>query len=85
MLKMASNIATSNGYYLTQHSREHHLVDRNRNHSKNRLPLYLPFISDEVSAAIQCIFRAQLQNGVALVSIPHDNIQKTFGSESDLR
>ncbi|EYB97674.1 hypothetical protein Y032_0138g2050 [Ancylostoma ceylanicum] len=75
--KMASQIASSNGYFVSQHSRKHHIVNRNHNQSENKLPLCLPFISDEVSAAIQkCIFRAELQNDVVLVSIPNDNIKK---------
>ncbi|EYC15092.1 hypothetical protein Y032_0021g380 [Ancylostoma ceylanicum] len=75
--KMASQIASSNGYSVSQHSCKHHSVNRSHNLSKNKLPLCLPFISDQVSAAIQkCIFRAELQNDVVLVSIPNDNIRK---------
>ncbi|EYC11702.1 hypothetical protein Y032_0050g2055 [Ancylostoma ceylanicum] len=75
--RMASQIASSNGYTVSQHSRKHHPVNRIHNHEGSRIPLCLPFISDEVSAAIQkCIFRAQLQNDVVLVSIPNANIKK---------
>ncbi|EYC27399.1 hypothetical protein Y032_0009g702 [Ancylostoma ceylanicum] len=55
----------------------HLTSEHSHNLSKNKLPLCLPFISDEVSAAIQkCIFWAELQNDVVLVSIPNDNIRK---------
>ncbi|EYC27367.1 hypothetical protein Y032_0009g677 [Ancylostoma ceylanicum] len=75
--RMASQIASSNGYTVSQRSRKHHPVNRMHNHEGSRIPLCLPFISDEVSAAIQkCIFRAQLQNDVVLVSIPNANIKK---------
>ncbi|EYC22102.1 hypothetical protein Y032_0018g3714 [Ancylostoma ceylanicum] len=76
-LKLASQITISNGYTVPQRPRKHHPVNRDRNRSENRLPLCLPFISDEVSAAVQkCILRAQLQDDVVLVNIPNDNIKK---------
>ncbi|EYC28566.1 hypothetical protein Y032_0007g3291 [Ancylostoma ceylanicum] len=75
--RVASQIASSNGYTVSQHSRKHHPVNRIHNHGRSGIPLCLPFISDEVSSAIQkCIFRAQLQNDVVLVSIPNANIKK---------
>ena len=75
-LAVASSIANSNGYLASRrprHSRRslcHRTTD-------NKLPLCLPFISDQFSAAVQqCIRRAQLLDEVMLISIPNDNIKK---------
>ncbi|EYB86748.1 hypothetical protein Y032_0273g968 [Ancylostoma ceylanicum] len=76
-LKLASQIASSNGYSVSQRLRKHRVLHSNRNQNRNKIPFCLTFISDEVSAAVQkCIFRAQLQDDVVLVNIPNDNIKK---------
>ncbi|EYC35109.1 hypothetical protein Y032_1148g3690 [Ancylostoma ceylanicum] len=76
-LKLASQIASSNGYSASHRSHRHHFMNRNRNQNVNKLSLCLPFFSDDVSAAFQkCIFRALLQGKVVLVNIPNDNIRK---------
>lgn len=62
----------------TQHpvNFEHGTVKPRIQH-KNRLTLFIPFVSDEMSAGIRrCNKRAQLQNNVTLVDIPNDNIKK---------
>ncbi|EYC26999.1 hypothetical protein Y032_0009g466 [Ancylostoma ceylanicum] len=75
--KLALEIANSNGYSMPRYRpRPAHAV-QSRTPRMNKLPLCLPFFSDEVSAAFhQCIVRAQLQNDVLLVNIPNDNIKK---------
>ena len=69
---LASKIASDNGYAASRFQQRTSHRDRIRH---EKIPLCLPFISDKVNAAIQqCIFRAQLQDDVVLVSIP--NIKK---------
>ncbi|EYC25395.1 hypothetical protein Y032_0012g1863 [Ancylostoma ceylanicum] len=73
--KLASDIADANGYTVFQrHSRSHTVSsDISR---QNKVPLCLPFISDNISAAVRrCIVQAQLQDDVRLVNIPNKNIR----------
>ena len=77
--KLAFEIARSNGYTELYRRRRPRPRSATRIHSSsmNKLPLCIPFISDEMSMAIKkCIRRAQLQDDVMLVNIPHQNIKK---------
>ncbi|EYC06837.1 hypothetical protein Y032_0073g732 [Ancylostoma ceylanicum] len=75
--RVASQIARSNGYSVPPRKSRTSTENRDRSQRENKLPLFLPFISDRFSAAVrQCLHRAQLQNDVLLVSIPNDNIKK---------
>ena len=74
--KLAQNIARENGYaVLRWRSRLHNT--RSDVECNNKIPLCLPFISDEVSAVIRrSIHRADLSNDIILVNIPSENIKK---------
>ena len=77
--RLAFEIARSNGYTETYRRRRlaQRSVTRVHTSSMNKLPLCIPFVSDEMSMAIkQCIRRAQLEDDVMLVNIPHSNIKK---------
>ena len=74
--RLAQDIARENGYALLQWRRPRHNThsDVERN---NKIPLCLPFISDEVSAVIRrSIERADLSNDIILVNVPSENIKK---------
>ena len=72
----AEILASDNGYAASRFQQRTSHRDRIRH---EKIPLCLPFISDKVNAAIQqCIFRAQLQDDVVLVSIPNDNIKSNL-------
>ena len=73
--RLALNIARENGYAL--HTRQRRPRRINSGDSSNKIPLCLPFISDQVSAEIrQSIIRAQLSSDIILVNIPSGNIKK---------
>ena len=74
--QIALDIARLNGYDANHtRSRPHNTgghIQRN-----NKIPLCLPFISDQVSAAVQrSIKRALLSDDIILVNIPGSNIKK---------
>ena len=75
-VRLARSIANSNGYSTPQHPRKRPCTYSNISKA-NKLPLCLPFVSDEATAELRrCLVRAQLQNDVILVNIPNDNIKK---------
>ncbi|EYB97660.1 hypothetical protein Y032_0139g2148 [Ancylostoma ceylanicum] len=74
-LRLARHIAKSDGYTTPQRPRKRPVTNSNISNA-NKLPLCLPFVSDEATAELRrCLVRAQLQNDVILVNIPNDNIK----------
>ena len=78
--RLASSIARSNGYVVAQLPQMPRRITNYGSRAQvneNKIPLYIPFISEEFSMAVKlCIARAELQNDVMLVNIPNDNIKK---------
>ncbi|XGW19729.1 hypothetical protein V3C99_003515 [Haemonchus contortus] len=74
--RLACEIAAANGYTVTQ-GRGKRCTNTQGRSRVAKLPLCLPFISDEVSTAIRrSISRADLQDVVQLVNIPNSNIKQ---------
>ncbi|EYB97997.1 hypothetical protein Y032_0135g1939 [Ancylostoma ceylanicum] len=76
-LRLAINIAEENGYSMGHRRVKRHGSSNGLRTNNKKIPLTLPFISDDVSTEIRrCLARAQLHNDVILVNIPNDNIRK---------
>ena len=73
---LASKVARENGYAVRAYRGTSNANLRNVSR-QGKLPLCLPFISDDISAEIRrSIVRAQLQDDVVLVNIPNSNIKR---------
>uniref|UniRef100_A0A7I4YF79 30S ribosomal protein S7 n=1 Tax=Haemonchus contortus TaxID=6289 RepID=A0A7I4YF79_HAECO len=80
-IKMACDIAEMNGYRnfpTTRRATSGGVILRHGSTSiDGKIPLVLPFISDEVSATIRkCLKRSGLENAVAIVNVPSLNLKK---------
>ncbi|EYC29815.1 hypothetical protein Y032_0005g2276 [Ancylostoma ceylanicum] len=76
-LKQAFDILHSNGYQTKPRKTRRLLNVSSTVERSDKLLLWLPFISDRISAAIRkCLIRAQLHDDVVLVNIPNDNIKR---------
>ncbi|EYC07252.1 hypothetical protein Y032_0071g551 [Ancylostoma ceylanicum] len=79
-LVLARQIAASNGYesYISMSKRRREALARKRDpNTTDKIPFYLPFISDEVSTAIrQCLRRSALNKVVSIVEIPPSNLKR---------
>ena len=76
--QIASRIASLNGYSAQRRNRnQDRHIEHNAAWQENKICLQLPFISDQVTAAVRrSILRAGLGNDVILVNIPGDNIKR---------
>ena len=78
-LKQAFQIAQANGY-LPRRSKSDcrsAKVFNDVSHNNDRVPFFMPFISDKLSAAIRsCIYKFGLQNSLRLVEIPPPNLKQ---------
>lgn len=76
-VRLATRIVADNGYPTRRRHRTTTVRTNVGQRGRNRVPLCLPFISDNVSNAIKrCIMQAQLEDVAVLVNIPKGNIKR---------
>ena len=79
-LKLAREVAESNGYGKEEFSRKHSkrfYEQTALSPFADKIPFCVPYVSDEVTRVIrQCLRRAQLSDSVSLVEIPPNNLKR---------
>ncbi|KAK6765394.1 hypothetical protein RB195_025353 [Necator americanus] len=79
-LTLVHEIAVSNGYEIRTPETRRYRSERARqleNPTTDKIPLYFPYISNEMSAAIRrCLRRADLDSSVSVVEIPANNLKR---------